>query len=64
MKLKDLKSVLSSPRGRLQLAILYDGNSGEDIADGPVDHIVHYYGEMEVVRIEAFKNELVITVEP
>ena len=62
MKLKDLKSVLRSPRGGVQFAILYDSNTCTDIAEASVDYIVENFPEKEVIRIEAFEHQLIITV--
>lgn len=62
MKLNDLKTILYSSRDNLQFAILYDIKTNEDIEKGAIDYIVANYGEKEVIRIEAIKNNLVITV--
>ena len=62
MKLNDLKAILYSSRDNLQFAILYDIKTNEDIAKGSIDYIIANYGNLEVVRIEAIKNNLVITV--
>lgn len=62
MKLKELKSVLYSNRGYIQHAILYDSKTNMDIATGTIDKIVKDYGEKEINRIEAFENQLLITI--
>lgn len=62
MKLKDLKAILYSSRGNVQLATLYDGDTDTDIESGTIDYIVANYGEKEVFHIEAFENQLIITV--
>lgn len=62
MKLNELKGILKSNRGCTQFAILYDSRTNADIATGTIDNIVANYGEKEVVRIEAFENQLIITV--
>jgi hypothetical protein len=62
MKLKNLKSILKSNRGNIQFAILYDSKTNADIEQGTIDNIVENYGEKEVVRIEAFESQLIITV--
>lgn len=62
MKLNELKSILYSNRGSVQLAILYDSKTNTDIASGIIDYIVANFGEKEVIRIEAFENKLIITV--
>ena len=63
MKLKDLKDVLTSERGSVQSAIVYDYNNNVDLVDGcSVEYAVANYGEYEVKRIGALNNELIITV--
>ena len=63
MKLKEMESVLRSNRGAVQFAIVYDSKAKADIENGcAVEYAVKKYGEKEVLRIEAFENQLVITV--
>lgn len=62
MKLKELKTILYSNRGNIQFAILYDRNANADIETGSIDYIVEKYSEKEVKHIEAFENQLLITV--
>ena len=63
MKLKDLSSVLYSTRGSIQHAIVYDQEKNADIESGcSIDHAVEKYGERELKHIEAFENQLVITI--
>lgn len=62
MKLKDLKQILYSNRGSIQFAVMYDSKTNTDIERGTIDNIVANHGEKEVVRIEAFENQLIITV--
>lgn len=63
MKLKDLKSVLYSNRGYTQYAIIFDSKTSTDIENGcTIDYAVQTHGEKEVKRIEAFENQLLITV--
>lgn len=62
MKLNELKSILYSNRGNTQFAILFDSKTNADIANGTIDNIVANYGEKEVIRIEAFENQLIITI--
>jgi hypothetical protein len=62
MKLNQLKTILRSCRGSVQFAILYDSQTNADIDNGSIDYIVEQYGEKEVKRIEAFENQLLITV--
>lgn len=63
MKLKDLKDVLTSERGSVQFAVVYDYNTNVDLSVGcSIEHAVVNYGEYEVKRIGAFNNDLIITV--
>lgn len=62
MKLNELNSILKSNRGCTQFAILYDCKTNADIDNGTIDNIVANHGEKEVIRIEAFENQLLITV--
>lgn len=63
MKLKDLKAVLYSNRGYTQCAIIYDSKTNTDIENGcTIDYAVQKHGDKEVIRIEAFENQLLITV--
>lgn len=61
MKLKELKGVLRSTRGNVQVAIVYDSKKHADIESGcSIDYAVKTYGERELKRIEAYGDELVI----
>ena len=62
MKLKELKTVLSSNRGCIQLAILFDSKTNSDIENASIDYIVENHGDKDVIRIEAFENQLIVTV--
>lgn len=62
MKLKELKPVLRSNRGSVQFAILYDSKTNSDIESASIDYIVENYGDKDVIRIEAFENQLIVTV--
>ena len=63
MKLKELKSVLYSNRGSVQFAIVYDSKTNTDIENGcSIDYAVKTHGDKDVVRIEVFENQLLITV--
>lgn len=62
MKLNELKTILRSARGSIQFAILYDSRTNKDIATGSIDYIVKNYGDKEAKRIEAFENQLLITI--
>lgn len=62
MKLKNLKSVLYSNRGNIQFSILYESKSNTDIATGAIEYIIENYGEKTVKHIEAFENQILITV--
>ena len=63
MKLKELKSILYSSRGSVQFAIVYDSKTNTDIENGcSIDYAVEKHGDKEVKHIEAFENQLLITV--
>ena len=63
MKLKELKTILYSTRNSVQFAIVYDSKTNTDIENGcAIDYAIQTYGDKEVIRIEAFKNNLLITV--
>ena len=63
MKIKELKTVLHSTTGNIQFAILYDSGLNKDIEQGcSIDYIIHNYGDRELKRIEAFENQLILTV--
>lgn len=63
MKLKDLKSVLYSTRGYIQFAIVYDRVNNTDLENGcSIEYAVKKYGDRTVYHIEAFENQLIITV--
>lgn len=61
--LNDLSPVLKSRRGDVQFAIVYDSASNTDLENGcSIEYAVNYYGNREVKRIEAFENNLLITI--
>lgn len=62
MKLRDLKTVLFSRTGSIQMAILYDLARDEDVAEGSIEHIVTFYPFVDVKRITAFHDKLIITI--
>ena len=63
MKLKDLKTILYSSRGGVQFAIVYDREKNADLENGcSIDYAVEKYGDRTVHHIEAFENQLIITI--
>ena len=63
MKIKELKDVLKSARGYIQLAIVFDSKEHKDIEGGcSIDYAVAHYGDRELIRIEAYENQLVLYV--
>ena len=63
MKLKDLEKVLYSTRGNVQFAIVYDQQKNTDLVAGcSIDYAVKEYGDRELKRIEAFENQLLLTI--
>jgi hypothetical protein len=62
MRLGDLKDILYSQTGNIQMAILYDLCANDDIAEGSIEHIVTFYPFVDVKRITAFHDKLIITI--
>lgn len=63
MKLKELKTILYSNRGNIQFAIVYDSKLNADVESGcSIEYAIEKCGEKEVKHIEAFKDQLLITV--
>jgi len=63
LKIKDLRKVLFSNKGAVQFAIVYDSNKHADLENGcTIDYVVAQYGERELKRIEAFENQLILTI--
>ena len=64
MKIKDLKDILYSNRGNIQSAIVWNIETNADIANGcSIDYAVEHLGELELLHIEAFENNLLLTVK-
>jgi hypothetical protein len=58
MKLKALKSISGSTRDHLQLAIIHDTNTGQDLRYGcSIEYAVKDYGEHEVQKISSWFAE-------
>lgn len=53
MKLKELKSILRSNIGQIQMAIVYDRKKNKDVGKGSIEYVMKEYGEMEVKRISS-----------
>lgn len=63
MTLKDLSPVLRSRRDNIQTAIIWDEKECRDLENGcSVEYAIKEYGDRPVKRIEAFENNLLITV--
>ena len=63
MKIKDLKGIAYSSHGCMQFAVLYNYNSQVDIENGcTVDYLIQEYGELELHRIQAVDDMLVLEV--
>lgn len=63
MKLKSLAKVLRSPRGAIQMGVLYNRTLNKDIATGSVEYLVQTYGPLEVEQVQADGDKIVITVK-
>ena len=58
MKLKELKSILYGPHTHLQLAIIYDSNSGKNLRYGcSIEYAIKDYGDCVVKRISSWFAE-------
>lgn len=62
MKIKYLKNYCFSTHGDLQMAVLYDYTSQKVVDTGTVDGIIERHGELELTRIQACNNDLVLEV--
>ena len=62
MKIKDLKSVAYSNHGNIQWAVVYDYNSQKDLMHGSVECVIKEYGDLELTRIQACEDLLVLEV--
>ena len=63
MKLIELKNVLYSEQGHMQLGKLYNRTTNNILHEGcSVDYMVAHFSHMEVERITADDSEVVITV--
>ena len=62
MKIKDLKGIAYSSHGCVQMAVLYNYNTQKDLDSGSVDYIIKNYGELELTRIQAYNDQLILEV--
>ena len=62
MKIKDLKSVVYSSYGMLQMAIVYDYSAQIYVFNGTIEGAIKNYGECELTRIQADQDALVLEV--
>lgn len=63
MKIGDLKDIAYSNHGCVQFAVLYDYNSQKDVENGcTVDYLIREYSELELYRIQAVDDLLVLEV--
>lgn len=64
MKVGDLKGIAYSSTGNIQFATVYDIDSDADLESGcSVEYAIKHYGDMEVKRIQAYGNELIINLK-
>lgn len=63
MKLGEMKSILYSVHGYPQRAIIFSLKSNRDLEEGIVDYLVNKYKDENVRRIEAFENQILITLD-
>ena len=58
MKLRELKSILCGPHTNLQLAIIYDSNSGKDLRYGcSMEYAIKDQGDCVVKKISSWFAE-------
>lgn len=62
MKLSNLRSILYSTRGYVQMAVLYDDVNDVDIDEGTIESIIDTYGDYRIKHIEAWDRTLVLTI--
>lgn len=63
MRIKDLKGIAYSNHGLIQMAALYDYNSQRTVTDDcTVDYIIEHYGDLELFRIQADDDYLILEV--
>ena len=63
LKIKDLKGVAYSSHGNVQFAVLYNLKTQKVIERGStIDHIIENYGELELTRLQACNDDLVLEV--
>ena len=63
MRLSELSGILRSETGSIQWAIVYDDEKHCDVESGcSVEYAIKNYGEREVKRLQAFEDQIVITI--
>ena len=63
MKLHELSSIIYSKTGDIQFVIIYDYETNTDLETNcSFEYAREHYGDREVKRISAYKDDLVITV--
>ena len=62
MKLAELKGILRSTTGMLQMCTVWHSENCEVLAQPSVDYAVKEYGGMTVDRIYTYEDELVLSV--
>lgn len=62
MQIKDLKSIAYSSHGCVQMAVLYNYNTQKDLDSGSIDYIIKNYGDLELTRIQACNDQLILEV--
>lgn len=63
LKLRELAPVLRSSTGLIQMAIVYDIDTGTDIESGcSIDYAVKNYGDWYLDRITAEESDIVLHV--
>lgn len=63
MLVKDLEGVIYSKHGDICTCIVYEPETGRDLARGcSAEYAIERYGHYDLVRIEAYQYDLVLYV--
>lgn len=63
MKLKELKGILSSTIGNIQMCVVWDSVKCEDVENKcSVEYAIKHYGEYNLERIYTYETDLVISI--
>ena len=63
MKIKDLKGICYSSHGLVQMAVVWNYNTQQDIVEGSIEHIIAECGDLEIIRLMAHHGLIVLEVK-